>query len=379
LTLGVEDLSDKLMSYRRSAVSEAANGSKLSDTHLLALNYIYCFDLKMNFLEEIGAMHHLKELRNILLVSYGYKPCQDSLQLLCNKVLQLMVVGEKKKANETILLELLDANNNDDEQKTLMLNVLAAFAKKVETYSAATEQSYVESTLVPWLENYFNSISNTKWASCHGLLEPLAKQPALLEAFDSSAITTSSSTATATKRSRACGVSSWLSLSPDYLLKVSVGCQDFDVFLCEFKKPGATPSQLVPDKAKLANMMKIMLDRLVLLGVSAPVVCGLIDDGQYTATYKMVIQDDGCYAFVQLASFRGIRCMSDLVMIPTIMSFYDQLKAIILDTKSKIEIAMLKEVLPGPLVLPVVPCSWLRPSFEYPRVVDTEKRQKTPQ
>ena len=40
----------------------------------------------------------------------------------------------------------------------------------------------------------------------------------------------------------------------------------------------------------------------------------------------MVIQDDGCYAFVQLASFRGIRCMSDLVMIPTIMSFYDQLK-----------------------------------------------------
>ena len=75
-----------------------------------------------------------------------------------------MVVGEKKKANETILLELLDTNNNDDEQKTLMLNVLAAFAKKVETYSAATEQSYVESTLVPWLENYFNSISNTKWA-----------------------------------------------------------------------------------------------------------------------------------------------------------------------------------------------------------------------
>ncbi|KAI8372265.1 hypothetical protein EDC96DRAFT_500533 [Choanephora cucurbitarum] len=284
-----------------------------------ALNYIACFDLKMTTLEDIGAANILKKMREVLLVSYGYKQCQDRLLLLCKRVFQLLILGDKKTTTEVILLELLAANSSDDEEKALLLNLMTAFSKKVEAYSSSTEQSYVESTLMPWLESYFDDIPSVTRASCHGLLEPLSKQPALLDSFGSSSETT------ATKRSRSQDVSSWLSLSPDYLLKLSVGSQTFDLFVCEFKKPAAVSSQLVPDKAKLANMMKIMLDRLVLSGVVAPVVCGLMDDGQYTSTFKMMIQDDGRYAFMQLASFRGIRCLSDLMMIPIIMPFYDQL------------------------------------------------------
>ncbi|KAI8359792.1 hypothetical protein BD560DRAFT_191926 [Blakeslea trispora] len=124
-------------------------------------------------------------------------------------------------------------------------------------------------------------------------------------------------------------------------------------------------------------MMKIMLDRLVLSNIAAPVVCGLMDDGQYTTTYKMMIQDDGCYAFVQLASFIDIRCLSGMMMIPIIMPFHDQLKTIILDTKRKIEATMLQEVLPDPVALSAIPCSWIRLSLEYPHVVENEKRQRS--
>ncbi|KAI8359793.1 hypothetical protein BD560DRAFT_191925 [Blakeslea trispora] len=113
-------------------------------THLLALNYITYFDLKMTTLGGIGAVHHLKELREVLLVSYGYKQCQDHLLLLCNKVLQLLMMGDSKKSRQVILLELLDANNNDDDEKATLLNLMAVFAKKVEAYSSATEQSYVQ-------------------------------------------------------------------------------------------------------------------------------------------------------------------------------------------------------------------------------------------
>ncbi|KAI8368563.1 hypothetical protein EDC96DRAFT_421099, partial [Choanephora cucurbitarum] len=92
-----------------------------------------------------------------------------------------------------------------------------------------------------------------------------------------------------------------------------------DLFVAEVKKPNAKISQLVNDKAKLGNLMKIMVDRLVLKNTFSPVVCGLVDDGSNIKTYKMTIRSNGKYDMIQLACFRSIRSVDDLVRLPLII------------------------------------------------------------
>ncbi|KAI8363953.1 hypothetical protein BD560DRAFT_437027 [Blakeslea trispora] len=120
----------------------------------------------------------------------------------------------------------------------------------------------------------------------------------------------------------------------------------------------------VSDKVKMANMMEVMLDRLALVDVLSPVVCCLYDDGKKTETCKIHMVDNSTYALVQLSAFR------------VIMPFFAQLKGIALDTMYKIELSVSEEVLPGPISLFAFPSSWLRPSFEYPVIVDDNKRIK---
>ncbi|OBZ84085.1 hypothetical protein A0J61_07856 [Choanephora cucurbitarum] len=117
-----------------------------------------------------------------------------------------------------------------------------------------------------------------------------------------------------------------------------------------------------------------MVDRLVLKSIPSPVVCGLIDDGSNIKTYKMTIRSDGKYDLIQLACFGSIRSVDDLVRLPLIIDHFSQLKTIIKDMQSIIRLALLGKVLPGPLVLPVVPVEWLRPSNEYPVAEASNKR-----
>ncbi|KAI8369210.1 hypothetical protein EDC96DRAFT_420069, partial [Choanephora cucurbitarum] len=115
-------------------------------------------------------------------------------------------------------------------------------------------------------------------------------------------------------------------LFPDYLLKVVSEGEKFDILAVEVKKPKAKASQIVNDTSKLGNILKLMLDRLALFGVPSPVVCGLVDDGEMITTYKMTIEQEGRYDLVELGSFRGIRCVDDLLRLPLIIEYFQQLK-----------------------------------------------------
>ncbi|OBZ84100.1 hypothetical protein A0J61_07853 [Choanephora cucurbitarum] len=96
-----------------------------------------------------------------------------------------------------------------------------------------------------------------------------------------------------------------------------------DIFLAEFKKLSAKPTQIQNDKTKVGNLMKLMIDRLVILGVSFPVICGLVQNGQMAFTYKMHITKDGEYDFVELGCFGTIRCTSDLMSLPIVMCYFE--------------------------------------------------------
>ncbi|KAI8341561.1 hypothetical protein BD560DRAFT_303013, partial [Blakeslea trispora] len=103
----------------------------------------------------------------------------------------------------------------------------------------------------------------------------------------------------------------------------------FDLFAVEVKKPEATVTQVVDDEAKLGNMLKLMVDRLVVKKIPSPVVCGLLVENSVVKTYKMTIVSSGRYEFVQLACFSHIRTLDDLSCLSTIVNHLMQLKRII--------------------------------------------------
>ena len=167
-----------------------------------------------------------------------------------------------------------------------------------------------------------------------------------------------------------------MSLQPDYILKAVFSDQKFDLLIAEVKKPQAKITQLVGDEAKLANLLKIMLNRLILQRIPSPVVCGIINDGTFTKTFKMTIKSSGKYDFVQLACFQSIRCIDDLARLPNVMNYMNQMKNIVLYMQEVIRMTMLGESLLDPLPLSLAPLEWLRPSFEYSVAEPTAKKAK---
>jgi hypothetical protein len=71
------------------------------------------------------------------------------------------------------------------------------------------------------------------------------------------------------------------SLQPDHLLKGLFRDRiKVDVFAMEAKLPNKKGSQILDDTCKLGNELKLMLDRLVKLGVPEPVIGGLVVIGK---------------------------------------------------------------------------------------------------
>ncbi|KAI8364514.1 hypothetical protein EDC96DRAFT_544831 [Choanephora cucurbitarum] len=143
--------------------------------------------------------------------------------------------------------------------------------------------------------------------------------------------------------------------------------QKSDFLIAKVKKPQAKITRLVGDEAKLANLLKIMLNRLILQRIPSPVVCGIINDGTFTKTFKTIIKSSGNYDFVQLACFQSTRCIDDLARLPNAMNYMNQMKDIVLYMQEIIRMTMLGEPFPDPLCLGFpVPLEWLRSSFKYP-------------
>ncbi|KAI8373414.1 hypothetical protein EDC96DRAFT_499244 [Choanephora cucurbitarum] len=355
--------------YRCKAVAAAAEGAKMSDAYTLALNHIIYYDLKNRTINELGLSSHQDEINASLGVNADLSMLDSRLSVVAFEVVQMMSRGSVDDVEILLAEKLIAAKKAKDKRMTCLVKLLTNYFNKVGQSLDTTEDTFVSQTIGPFLELYFDSMDATEHHASRGRLE----QPGSF-----------SSSSASTKRSFSFSFSSksdlstsWYTLQPDYLLKgLFENGLKIDVFLAEFKKPSAKPSQILNDKVKLGNLMKLMVDRLVLLGVPSPVVCGLFADGRMTYTYKMTIKKDGEYEFVELGCFGTIRCTSDLMSLPIMMAYFEQLAEIVKQTLEKMKIKLSGEVVPGPLALLPVPVEYLRCSYEYPSRVSLSSGSK---
>ncbi|KAI8092425.1 uncharacterized protein B0P05DRAFT_583669 [Gilbertella persicaria] len=308
-----------------------------------------------------------------------------SISLIAHEAVQLMLRGAHDEAEIFMLERLLDAKKTKDTQLQILLKLLLSFNNKVGESIDTTEETFVAQTLKPFFELYLDVIGGTEHHGSHGRLEKIhsssSSSSPCSPCSPCSSCSSCSSSCPSSKRNLSTDSSvlcnSWYKLKPDYLLKgLFENGLKVDVLVGEFKKPSAKPTQILNDKVKLGNLLKLMVDRLVLLGVPAPIVCGLTHDGQIIRTYKMTMVKQGEYDFVELACFGSIRCLADLMSLPMIMSYFEQLAETVKQTLQKVEMKLSETMIPGPLVLAPISVEWIRSSYEYPSCPSSSSRSK---
>ncbi|KAI8070545.1 uncharacterized protein B0P05DRAFT_573276 [Gilbertella persicaria] len=397
-----DDMSEKLMLYRMQTINAAKDAKKLTTNQFLILNYIINFDSELTIINELGIAYKAKQVKKQLRRNHAVSRSSSQIILLCNELLQKAKLQENEEEEEEedlmvfLLLEKIKAKKEKDDEKLLFLSLFEHFQNIISNTSITTEQSYIDSTLLPFFEHIFNKIAQTEHFAARGRLEkppsdfdlllPLGLSKPSSSSSTSTATTSATATATATssaasKRdfssSSSSSYRSWLALLPDYLVKAVFTGIKFDLLAVEVKKPKAKFSQIVNDESKVAVLMKLMINRLVQNSIPSPVVCGFVDNGDFIKTYKMSLTSNGSYSFVELACFPSIRCLNSLACLPVMIEHMNQLKNIICEMIEVIRITLLGEKLPGPLSVPsAVPVEWLRPSFEYPYLDTSNKKRK---
>lgn len=113
------------------------------------------------------------------------------------------------------------------------------------------------------------------------------------------------------------------------------------------------------DLIKTDKQMKIMLNELLEIGVSDPVVCGICVMENTLHTFKMSLPAPRIYRMVQLSTIQLSQSCDDLVLLPNIISRLAQLREISFKTATKVQLHA-KNVRAGKIIHgPSVPASWI--------------------
>ncbi|KAI8365010.1 hypothetical protein EDC96DRAFT_593479 [Choanephora cucurbitarum] len=287
--------------YRRKAIAAAAEGVKMSDAYTLALNYIIYYDINSMTIKELGLSSQKESTKARLNIAADFPVVDASLSVVALEIVQIMLRNSDDDVELFLVEKLVAFKRAKDERLSDLVKLLMSFNGRANRISNTTEETFIQETIKPMFDLFL------------------------------------------------------IPLKPDYLLKGTFDKNlEVDIFLAEFKKPYAKPTQIHNEKTKVGNLMKLMIDRLVMLGVSSPVV-----RGQMTFTYKMQITKDGEYDFVELEYFGIIRCTSDSMSLPIVMCYFEQLAAIIKQTIEKAETNFLEKkflVLSRFLLFPSASC-----------------------
>ncbi|CAO3596153.1 unnamed protein product [Absidia cylindrospora] len=122
---------------------------------------------------------------------------------------------------------------------------------------------------------------------------------------------------------------------PDFSLHVWARGYRYGLLTVEIKQPNSGRSQ--PDLWKLANEMKLMLNALVDLGISFPVVCGIWIDGFETRVYKMDLRFNGVYCLIELGRNDLPSSMQDIFKVKPILQMLLELKRLVDEVAEKVE------------------------------------------
>ncbi|ORY99348.1 hypothetical protein BCR43DRAFT_226812 [Syncephalastrum racemosum] len=130
---------------------------------------------------------------------------------------------------------------------------------------------------------------------------------------------------------------------PDFVVYVQPSNAHHDIMVGEVKPPNASISQAESDLVKIGKELRLMLNRLILLGTPDPVVCGILVEGFNMTTFTMDLPAPQLYRMQMLAQTPIFRRRTDFVCIPALLSRLVQIKDIAIGTARNVyETAILK-------------------------------------
>lgn len=112
---------------------------------------------------------------------------------------------------------------------------------------------------------------------------------------------------------------------PDYGVFANGLSRKFVVLVAEFKPPEGRQQQ-ESDFIKIGKELRIMLNRLLSIGIHDAAVCGILVYNNRMSTFKMELRAPQLYTMVQLSNMPIIQSSEDLSLLPPLVSKLHQLK-----------------------------------------------------
>ncbi|KAF9949399.1 hypothetical protein BGZ65_007355, partial [Modicella reniformis] len=269
------------------------------------------------------------------LPSIPIEPLDDSLVLACYQW-----AGQASALSFTRFVEVLD---RDPLKSPLLNRVLIGYtaSKELWTNNDNNEATHIKNSLAPCLDALFPRIDNAEASWERSLDESKDADQRLLV--------------------------------PDYSVATTVRDKTYTALMLEAKiAKNNSHNQIWDDLTKLGHEMKLALDSILLvLPVEEIVVQGIILKGETLSVYHLRLISEGVY-IMRLHAQCGI-CSSSTGLYPLarMLDVLTSVKDIAANTIKRIRNAAI-DAPDEPLVSPgepLIPRTWLRPSFEKPSIV----------
>ncbi|KAI9252979.1 hypothetical protein BDA99DRAFT_563282 [Phascolomyces articulosus] len=312
---------------------------KLSDMRLLALNQVFLFvpnDMQKSVTKYINVFTDdgngeqvrneveeedlrtrgllvLKKINNYHTYKRNVEQVTERSILWCNTIAQLDRINWMDIQKSTVPI-LLEAVRNENEIDVIIANLLHSQSLKYagNKISTTLEDGYVHQSVASLFETVFQSdcLFGYDWAN--GGLQHGKRKRAIFE--DQTEPTPP---------------------KPDFIAIVS---SHHTLAVGEIKPPSNSNStnKGESDVVKLGKMMRSMVNDLILFGVKAPMVGGVLVKGKRMSTYIMKLDYPSIYEFIELSDSPLFQDIASLSLLPRLVQDLVNLKGILKSTAMKI-------------------------------------------
>ncbi|CAO3588281.1 unnamed protein product [Absidia cylindrospora] len=319
-----ENMLEFLTQYRNTSVTGAGKMKNISDARILSLSFIFLFNLDHN----VSCTHHL-EYNDHVEVLDSINTQQYWTPLFADSAAWCFRLNHELKSSQSLVWNTKTAmclcledrlDDNQGEVKDMVADLLLSLTSKLQHWvkDCVLESTFIHQHLMPFMTNIFENEQELHrklgeaYVSRYG--DDLDNGSAALMA------------------------------NYTVLHRTSFG-QEFDLLVVEVKPPGKTSSgQLQSDWVKIGKEMKRMVDCLVNTGIDNILVGGTLVEGFSCSTYMMDLKHDGVCRMTQLSHFYLLRGPSDIALVPEIIEYILQLKAILLQTVASINQRYMKGI-----------------------------------
>lgn len=168
-----------------------------------------------------------------------------------------------------------------------------------------------------------------------------------------------------------------VAFKPDFVVYNISGSVKCIVLIAEFKPTEQNP-YVESDLVKLAKQMKVILNKLIINGVTKPKICGVRCEGENVHTYVMDLPSPKLYRIINTSKIKLFKDLNQISLLPNAITQLLCLKEISTETAAKIETASTYSYkhLKRPVSNP--PVSWLSSENVFlSRVPKKQKKNET--